>query len=253
VRVADNLSSRVKLLRGSEVVLLCVDKVTSFKVGNRHLDGERGVLGNGIAVLRVLEGARGHKICGRDRTHGRRIARTGCDLLSIGDGKIGYRLAVIDEVVRGGQGSDLTSFWDILAIVCESRSNNGGVKSQRCLSVTIIAAGGASACGCFGGSRSSGGSNSRAAAGIALALVVIVVLAALALCVVVGVIDVLAVLVGVSSVPSTGSLTEMAVVVSEAPPIATKEAVLLEILARSRNRESERDGGEKGKALHGEK
>jgi len=55
VGVTDDLTLTVDLLGSSEVVLLCVDEGTGLEVGDGHLDGERCVLSDGLAVGGELE------------------------------------------------------------------------------------------------------------------------------------------------------------------------------------------------------
>lgn len=55
MRVANDLTSAVQLLRGGEVVLLCVHEGARLHVGNPHLDGECLAGLDRAKVLRELE------------------------------------------------------------------------------------------------------------------------------------------------------------------------------------------------------
>jgi hypothetical protein len=89
VRVTDDLASSVQLLGSSKVALLGVDEVTGLHVADSHLDGKRGVGGDGTKVLWEHELGGWHVLGAGDDTDRGRVARALRDLLAIGDGKVG--------------------------------------------------------------------------------------------------------------------------------------------------------------------
>jgi len=110
VRVTNDLTLAVQLLGSSEVVDVGVDKVTSLEVADRHGDREVGVFSDVLQVGRGDELARRlGTLCG-DITHGDGVTRASDNLQTIADG---LSNAEVDEVVRRGQRSDLTSFTTI--------------------------------------------------------------------------------------------------------------------------------------------
>lgn len=128
VRVTLNISTAVRELGGGEVVLVRVHEESSLEVGDGHGDREGGVGLDDITVLGGLELGRRHvRLCG-DHTHGRWVARTGLDLLSIGDGQVGDGQAEVDEVVVRSQRSNLTSGGLVLTVVLETGGDDLGVK-----------------------------------------------------------------------------------------------------------------------------
>ena len=98
--MADDLSLAVELLWRGKVVLLSVDKVTGLQVLDRHGDGERLIGGDGVTVFGVLELGGWHVARGGDGADGCGVARTGGDLLAVGDGQVGNGETKVDEVVR---------------------------------------------------------------------------------------------------------------------------------------------------------
>lgn len=103
VRVTNDLSATVQLLRSGKVVLLGVDKVTSLHVANGHLDGERSVGCNGSKVLGEDKLGGWHVVDAGDGTNGRGVARAFTDLLAIGDLEVGDSQAKVDKVVGRSQ------------------------------------------------------------------------------------------------------------------------------------------------------
>lgn len=123
-----DISSGVGELRGREVVLVRVHKEASLKVVDGHGDRESSVGRDDVAVLGVLELARGHiRLSGND-THGRWVAGTSLDLLSIGDGQVGDGEAEVDEVVARGQRGNLSSGGLVLTVVLKTSGNDLGVE-----------------------------------------------------------------------------------------------------------------------------
>lgn len=110
VRVTKNLTSTIKLLRSSEIVGLGIDEVTSDEVPDVHPDGERLVRRDSATVSRERKLPRRHVIDRRNGADRSRVAGTTLDLLAIGDGEVNGQ-AEIDEVVRRGEGSNLTWKW----------------------------------------------------------------------------------------------------------------------------------------------
>lgn len=108
VRVTLDISGLVNLLRSREIGFLCIGEVTSLEMLELELDSE-GLVGLNFSIVqRELELARGNVGGGGDDSHGSRVAGTTLDLLAVSEGLIGGKTEV-DKVVRGSQGSDLTS------------------------------------------------------------------------------------------------------------------------------------------------
>lgn len=89
----------VQLLGSSEVVSLGVGEESSLHVLDVHPDGEGGVGPERSKVLRELELGRWHVVDRGDGTDGSRVAGSGGDLLSIGNGSVDGQ-AEVDEVVH---------------------------------------------------------------------------------------------------------------------------------------------------------
>lgn len=96
--VTDDLTLSVQLLRCREVVALCVHKVTSLHVLDRHGDGECRVGCDVLHVRGVGELARRHRGCGGDLSHRSGVARSALNLETVGDGLPGGSTEV-DEVI----------------------------------------------------------------------------------------------------------------------------------------------------------
>jgi len=86
VRVADDPTLAVQLLRGRVVIGLGVDKVAGLEFLDFQFNRERLVLVDNLVVLREHKLARRHVAGGRDETHGGWVARAALDLLPVGDG-----------------------------------------------------------------------------------------------------------------------------------------------------------------------
>ena len=124
MRVADDLALLIELLGSRKKVLLGVDKCTSLHVLDVHLDRERRVRLDGSKVDGESEFGGRHVVGTWDNTHGRRVARTGGDLLSVGDGKVGYGQTEVDKVVLGSERRDLACCGYVLAVVCKTGGDN---------------------------------------------------------------------------------------------------------------------------------
>ena len=74
VSVSNDHSLAIELLRGGEVVLLCVDKVSGVEVLHSHIDGELLVGGDGSTVGGIRELGRGHPVDAWDEANGRWVA-----------------------------------------------------------------------------------------------------------------------------------------------------------------------------------
>lgn len=128
--VSDDVPLRVDLLRSGVVVRRRVHEVAELEVLNIHDDVKVGVRGDGTKVGRVGELRGGDVAAGGDDTHGCGVARTGGDLLAVGDREVGGG-AEVDEVVAGGQGGDLAGCGVCLAILLEPGCDDGRVKGYR--------------------------------------------------------------------------------------------------------------------------
>lgn len=95
-----DLALPIKLLWCGKVVRLCIDEEPCLHVFNRHLHRKCLPSFDSTKVLRKDELRRGHVVHRGDHTNGRRIARTLCNLLSIGDREVRNGQAEIDKVVR---------------------------------------------------------------------------------------------------------------------------------------------------------
>jgi hypothetical protein len=98
VRVADDLTLAVELLRCGEVVCLCIHEITGLHTLDRHFDGERLVNWHRPEVVWEDKLGRGHVSGCRDLSHGCRVTGSCFDLLAIGDGLLCGETEV-DEVV----------------------------------------------------------------------------------------------------------------------------------------------------------
>lgn len=127
MRVTDD-EAILKLLGGSKVALVCIDKVTSDEILNIHRNGKVGVSRDSGTVGRVREFGRGHIRNRRDSSDRCRVARTSQNLQTISDGKASLSEAVVDEVVVRCERSDLASFCNILAVLHKPSSDNSGVE-----------------------------------------------------------------------------------------------------------------------------
>lgn len=123
-----DLALGIQLLRSSEVVCLSIDEETCLHVLDVHDDLERSVRLDGAEVRGIGELGGRHVVDRGNGADGGGVAGAGLDLLAIGDRKVGGQ-AVVDEVVRGSQGPDLTSGRDILTVIGEAFGNDSGVES----------------------------------------------------------------------------------------------------------------------------
>lgn len=137
MRVSNDLSLGIQLLRGSEVVGCSINEIAGLHFLNGHRDIECRVSLDGAKVLWVCELGTRHVIGSGDGADRDRIAGTSCDLLSVGDRSI-HGKAKVDEVVRSGKGRRLSSDRWALAIISKASTNNSRVEGQRGLSITTI-------------------------------------------------------------------------------------------------------------------
>jgi hypothetical protein len=114
--VTDEDTLAIELLRSHVVRLLSIGEHAGLHVVNVHLDGERLVGGDSVLVGGAGKLARGHVGLWDNVTHWDRVARTPGDLLTVRDG---LSDAKVDEIVRGGQGGNLSSDGGLLTIVFE--------------------------------------------------------------------------------------------------------------------------------------
>lgn len=130
--VADDVARPINLLRSGVVVGVSVYKIASVKIVDRDRHGERGVGSGNVLTVHGIYKLGGRHVRGRSNdTHRSGIARTRLDLLSIRDRHIGHRGAEVDEVVAGGERSDLTSRGCLLAILLEACGNNARIESYK--------------------------------------------------------------------------------------------------------------------------
>ena len=124
------LALSVQLLGCRKVVGVWVDEETSLHSLDRELYVDVGVGWDGIEVGGADELSRGHVRRRRDHTHRRGIARSACDLLTVGDGCIRNRQAKVDEVVGGGQRGDLACLATLtsLTVARKTLGNDSRVK-----------------------------------------------------------------------------------------------------------------------------
>jgi hypothetical protein len=94
-----------QLLGGSKVSVGRIRESSSGNVVDFEGDGERGVSRDSIKIPRGLEFCGGHIINRRDVTHGRRVARTGLHLFTVGEGLAD---TVVNKVVWADEGVRLT-------------------------------------------------------------------------------------------------------------------------------------------------
>ncbi len=127
VRVADDITRAIHLLRSSEIVGVRVHEVTRLEVLDLHRNGERSVGLNDLAVHWVRELGGWHLRLSGDNTHGCGVARARGDLLAVGDRELGGQ-AEVDEVVGRGQRGDLTSLCLSLSVLSEALCNNSRVE-----------------------------------------------------------------------------------------------------------------------------
>lgn len=130
VGMSDDVPLRVDLLRSGVIVRRRVHEVAELEVLDVHDDVKVGVRGDGAKVGRVGELRGGDVGAGGDDTHGGGVARTGGDLLAVGDREVGCG-AEVDKVVAGGQGGDLAGCGVCLAILFEPGCDDGRVKGCR--------------------------------------------------------------------------------------------------------------------------
>ncbi len=79
-----------------------------------------------VRWARELRG--GHVLLTGNDAHRRGVARTSGDLLAVRDGQVGLSEAEVDEVVRRGQGSNLSRRRSLLSVLLKARSNDLGIK-----------------------------------------------------------------------------------------------------------------------------
>jgi len=138
MRVTDDETLSIELLRCRIKVGSRVDEVPSFKVVDGHNNGEVLVGRDRSTVRRVNKLARGHIRLGGDLTHGDRIAASSKNLCTIGNGLTDTE---VDVIVGTGQRWDLTGFWRaLLSILGEAGTDNRRIEGQRRLQVatTVI-------------------------------------------------------------------------------------------------------------------
>ena len=85
-------------------------------------------------VLGENELAAGEVRLWNDTAHGDDVARTGTDLLAIGQGNV-LGQAKVDEVVLRGQRRNLTCNRDLLSVEGKAGLDDTGIEGQRCLRV----------------------------------------------------------------------------------------------------------------------
>lgn len=88
VRVTNQRAGLIDLGGSRVVVVVRVDEVTGLEVPNLHLDSESSVGSDGAKVGREDEDRGWQFIGGEDATHRNRVAASGLDLLTIGDGNV---------------------------------------------------------------------------------------------------------------------------------------------------------------------
>jgi len=124
----------LQLLRSRKVVRGSVDEIPSPQIANSQLHGEVLICRNLATVFREYKFGRWHVVIAGNLSHGNWIARTGLDLLSVGDS---LAQAKIDKIIRGGQGRNLACDRGILTILGKSWANDCRVKLQGGLGVVI--------------------------------------------------------------------------------------------------------------------
>ena len=127
MRVADDRSCRVELLRRAVVVGVGVDEGSGLEVVDSHRHSESLVGRNRVAVCRVGELGRRHVRRRRDLAHRRGVAGARLDLLAIRYGHV-YRQAEVDEVVLRRERGRLACGGSGLAILLEARCNDRWVQ-----------------------------------------------------------------------------------------------------------------------------
>jgi hypothetical protein len=107
---------------------LSVDKIAGLKFLRLQFDGERLAFIEDVVVLREPELDRGHVVGGGNESNRSRVARARLDLLSVGNGEVRCRQAEVDEIVGGGEGSNLTGGWGFLTGLCEAIGDDSRVE-----------------------------------------------------------------------------------------------------------------------------
>jgi len=135
--VANDITRSVDLLRGGIVVGLCVDEIARLEMVDSHLDGERLVNPEVLAIHGYYKLGCGHICIGGDDTHRGGIAGAGLDLLTVRDGLIGNGETEIDKVVARREGGNLASGGNCLTVLLETSGNDFRIESQRRLGVIV--------------------------------------------------------------------------------------------------------------------
>jgi len=135
--VANDITRSVDLLRGGIIVGLCVDEIARLEVVDSHLDGERLVNPEVLAIHGYHKLGCGHICIGGDDTHRGGIAGAGLDLLTVRDGLIGNGETEIDKVVARREGGNLASGGNCLTVLLETSGNDFRIESQRRLGVIV--------------------------------------------------------------------------------------------------------------------
>jgi len=135
--VANDITRSVDLLRGGIIVGLCVDEIARLEVVDSHLDGERLVNPEVLAIHGYHKLGCGHICIGGDDTHRGGIAGAGLDLLTVRDGLIGNGETEIDKVVARREGGNLASGGNCLTVLLETSGNDFRIESQRRLGVVV--------------------------------------------------------------------------------------------------------------------
>jgi len=135
--VANDITRSVDLLRGGIVVGLCVDEIARLEMVDSHLDGERLVNPEVLAIHGYHKLGCGHICIGGDDTHRGGIAGAGLDLLTVRDGLIGNGETEIDKVVARREGGNLASGGNCLTVLLETSGNDFRIESQRRLGVIV--------------------------------------------------------------------------------------------------------------------
>lgn len=129
MRVTDDLALAIELLRCSKVIGLGVHECTGLHTTDRHFDGEVLVSRYRSEILWEGKFGRRHRGGRRDLAHGRRVARSIFELLTVGDGLVRGETKV-DEVVGGRQRGNLASLRSLLTILFKAVGYNCRIKSQ---------------------------------------------------------------------------------------------------------------------------
>ena len=100
MRMTNNKTVPIELLRCCIIICIGIDEVPSFQIFDRQFDLESLIRRYNIVLrIREYELARRHIVNRRDRTHGSGVAGTSADLFAVGDWLIS-RQTEVDKVVR---------------------------------------------------------------------------------------------------------------------------------------------------------